>query len=66
MSPRHLEFSLQDRTVWVRDLGTTHGSQLDGEDLPPRRLVCLKPGARLRVAGAYVFELVALDENASG
>lgn len=56
VSRRHCEFLLEDDVVVVRDLGSTNGTYLDGERLPAREPVRVRPGAEIRI-GEVAFQV---------
>ena len=56
VSRRHCEFVLEDDAVVVRDLGSTNGTFLDGERLPAREPMRVRPGAEIRI-GEVAFRV---------
>lgn len=51
VSRRHCEFFLKDDTVFVRDLGSTNGTLVDGERISSSVAAAVPPGAEIRVGG---------------
>lgn len=51
VSRRHCEFFLKDDTVFVRDLGSTNGTLVDGERIASSVATAVPPGAEVRVGG---------------
>jgi LPXTG-motif cell wall-anchored protein len=49
ISRRHASLVVSKDTIAVQDLGSTNGSQLDGQPLQPRRQYILKPGQNLTI-----------------
>lgn len=56
VSRRHCEFFKKGDVVFVRDLGSTNGTFLDGEPIPSTVATAVKPGAKVRV-GLLVFRV---------
>jgi ABC-type multidrug transport system ATPase subunit/pSer/pThr/pTyr-binding forkhead associated (FHA) protein len=44
VSRRHARLTLTPDGLWLTDLGSTNGTQIDGKPLPPRKQVALAPG----------------------
>ena len=51
VSRRHCELFIKDDAVFVRDLGSTNGTILDGEKIPSSVASLVPPGAQIRVGG---------------
>ena len=51
ISREHCLLSLRDGGVWVRDLGSTNGTWVNGRALPPRQDVPLVSGDRIELPG---------------
>lgn len=51
VSRKHCEFLGQDGVVFLRDLGSTNGTFLDGEQVPASEKTPIKSGAVVRVGG---------------
>jgi predicted component of type VI protein secretion system len=49
VSRRHCEFTVDDGIVYVRDLGSTNGTHLEGTPVPNDRPLRVPPGALVRV-----------------
>lgn len=54
VSRRHALITWIDQTPYVRDLGSSFGTRLNGEVLPPQQPVALKPGAHLSLGGCVL------------
>ncbi len=52
VSRRHCRFFEQDGQVFVRDLGSTNGTILDGQRIEPQADTFVRPGGVLKVGGA--------------
>ena len=51
VSRRHCEFFLKDDAVFVRDLGSTNGTLVNGERIASSVATAVPPGAEIRVGG---------------
>jgi diguanylate cyclase (GGDEF)-like protein len=51
ISREHCRISLHDDAVWLRDLGSTNGTWLNGRELEPRKEVQLISGDRIELVG---------------
>lgn len=51
VSRRHCELFLNNDTVFVRDLGSTNGTMLDGERIASSVAAVVPPGSQIRVGG---------------
>jgi pSer/pThr/pTyr-binding forkhead associated (FHA) protein len=51
VSRRHCEFFVEDEAVYVRDLGSTNGTFLDGEEIAADAATVVPPGAVVQVGG---------------
>ena len=51
VSRRHCEFFIEDDAVHVRDLGSTNGTFLDGEEIAADTATVVPPGAVVQVGG---------------
>lgn len=51
VSRRHCEFFLKDEAVFVRDLGSTNGTLVNGERIPSSVATAVPPDAEVRVGG---------------
>lgn len=51
VSRRHCELFLQDDAVFVRDLGSTNGTLINGERIAASTATVVPPGAQIRVGG---------------
>lgn len=49
VSRKHCEFTVDDGVVWVRDLGSTNGTQLEGQAIPTDSPTRVPPGGLIRV-----------------
>jgi pSer/pThr/pTyr-binding forkhead associated (FHA) protein len=54
VSRRHALITWIDQTPYVRDLGSTFGTRLNGEVLPPQQPVALKPGDHISLGGCVL------------
>ncbi|MCE9631765.1 MAG: FHA domain-containing protein [Planctomycetia bacterium] len=52
VSRRHCQFLAKDDEVFVRDLGSTNGTILDGERIEPETDTFVRPGGVVKVGGA--------------
>lgn len=51
VSRRHCEFFIKDEAVFVRDLGSTNGTLVNGERIASSVATAVPPGAEIRVGG---------------
>src|SRR5690606_10397886 len=51
VAPRHVSVALDERALWVMDLGAPGGSTLEGERLVPHQAVAAFPGDALALGG---------------
>jgi len=51
VSRRHCELFMKDDAVFVRDLGSTNGTLLDGERIASSVAALVPPGSQIRVGG---------------
>ncbi|MCH8275687.1 MAG: FHA domain-containing protein [Armatimonadetes bacterium] len=51
VSRKHAEITLKDGKILVKDLGSTNGTKVNGEDLGPDTVVELNPGDKLEFGG---------------
>jgi class 3 adenylate cyclase len=61
ISRRHAQFVMSDGMWFVIDLGSSNGTFLDGQHLPPRERVRIRDGQRLKISP--VFECVVRVED---
>ncbi|MEX0670833.1 MAG: FHA domain-containing protein [Pirellulales bacterium] len=52
VSRRHCQFLAKDGEVFVRDLGSTNGTMLDGERIEPQADTLVRPGSVVKVGSA--------------
>ncbi|MGH7201984.1 MAG: FHA domain-containing protein [Planctomycetaceae bacterium] len=52
VSRRHCQFTITDRAVLIRDLGSSNGTFVNGEQIAPQQTVPLHPGDELRIGPA--------------
>ena len=61
VSRRHLRLRLLDGAIWVEDLNSTWGTEVDAKRIVPFESVRLQPGQLVRIAGVlYQFESESL------
>jgi pSer/pThr/pTyr-binding forkhead associated (FHA) protein len=51
VSRRHCEFFIEEDAVYVRDLGSTNGTFLDGEEVAADAATVVPPGAVVQIGG---------------
>ncbi len=51
VSRRHCELFVKDDVVYVRDLGSTNGTMLDGAEMPASEATRVSPGGIVQVGG---------------
>lgn len=56
VSRRHCEFFVKDDAVFIRDMGSTNGTQLDDELIPASVPTRVKPGSIVRI-GSVAFRV---------
>jgi hypothetical protein len=57
VSRRHAEFSAGEQGLWVRDLGSSNGTFVNGQRLTAQKAHQLKPGDRVRFAAQLVVTI---------
>ena len=58
-SRQHIQLTLENNAVHVTDLGSTNGTLLDGNPIPPRRAVPLSPGQKVTIGEHdFVIEMM--------
>jgi predicted component of type VI protein secretion system len=70
VSRRHCEVFIKEGSVFVRDLGSTNGTFLDGEQVTAAVASLVKPGSEIRIGGVVfrveyqpVAAMVAADDD---
>lgn len=61
VSRRHCEFFIKDEAVFVRDLGSTNGTLVNGERIASSVATAVPPGAEIRVGGIVFRRLETLE-----
>lgn len=47
ISARHCAFAIQGTTVWIKDLGSSYGTFVDGVRLTPQQPIVVQPGQKI-------------------
>lgn len=60
ISARHCAFAIQGTTVWIKDLGSSYGTFVDGVRLTPQQPVVVQPGQKITLGSNRQSFTVAL------
>ena len=60
ISRHHARLQFTPQGIFLTDLGSTNGTQIEGAPIPPRRPVVLAPGQNFSV-GSFLIQVVALQ-----
>jgi adenylate cyclase len=55
VSRPHAQVSLQNGHYWIEDLGSANGTTLDGEPIPTRTPIPLRPGQSIQISGTTLI-----------
>jgi predicted component of type VI protein secretion system len=64
VSRRHASLEVENGDVWLTDLGSSNGTQIGDQPLPPRERAALPPGQRFTI-GPYHLEIEKVSHTPS-